>query len=406
MKKKPFSERNLILIIGLIQFVNILDFMMVMPLGPDFAQALGINASQIGMIGGIYTLSAAITGLVAAVFLDGLPRKKVTLFCLMGLALATFAGALAWNTNSMLLARLIAGMFGGLLTSLSMAFIADYIPIERRGRAMGRVAGAFAAASVLGVPFGLEIARRLSWHAPFLVTGFLCVLVFALAYIMLPYHAPYVSGHKVQVRIKNLLNMLRLPLPLISYGFMFMIMMAGFMIIPNIAAHLQMNIGFPREKLGLLYFMGGTISFFGMRASGWITDKTSSTLVICLFAIMLVIAIGTGFVWYPTPIPVILIFVMFMVAMSGRMVAAQTLCSKIPAPYERASYMSVQSAVTHLGSACGAYYSSLILVEKNGKLLHMPVIGLTAIILSLLAPFLVFNAEKRIKHKVLAQVLA
>ncbi len=405
-KHKPVNERNLILIIGLIQFVNILDFMMVMPLGPDFARALDIPTSKIGMIGGSYTLSAAITGLVAAMFLDQFPRKKVILIFLAGLMLATFSGALAWSMDSMLFARVLAGMFGGPVTALSMAFIADYIPAEQRGRAMGKVAGAFAAASVLGVPFGLELASRISWHAPFIVTGLLCGIVLLLAYKMLPYHKPYISGHKAHARLKNLLHMLSKPLPLTSYAFMFLTMTAGFMIVPNIAAHLQMNIGFPREKLGMLYFFGGIVSFFGMRVSGWITDKTSSTGAICIFTTTFILSLITGFVWFPSPIPVILIFICFMVSSSGRMVAAQTLCSKIPAPQERGSYMSIQSAITHFGSAAGAYYSSLILVEDGNKLLYVPIVGLTAIILSLIVPFLVFSVERRIKKRVVPVVVA
>jgi predicted MFS family arabinose efflux permease len=171
-------------------------------------------------------------------------------------------------------------------------------------------------------------------------------------------------------------------------------MMAGFMIIPNIAAHLQMNMGYPRAHLGVLYLCGGGISFFTMRAAGWLVDKTSSTHSVILFTITLISALALGFVWFPTPIPVVVVFMLFMVSMSGRNVSAQTLASKIPTPAERGAFMSLQSSVIHMASALGAYYSSLVLVESEGKLLHVPVIGMSAIVLSLFVPLLVWYVER------------
>ena len=128
-------ERNLILTVALIQFVNILDFMLVMPLGPDFSKSLGIPASDIGIIGGSYSFSAAFVGLLAALFLDKFPRKSAILFCLFGLAIATFLTVIVWDKYSMIAARLLAGAFGGPLTALANAVVIDYIPEERRGRA-------------------------------------------------------------------------------------------------------------------------------------------------------------------------------------------------------------------------------------------------------------------------------
>ena len=388
------SESRLILLAGLIQFVNILDFMMVMPLGPDFAKPLGIATSDIGLIGGCYTFSAAIAGLVSALFLDHDARKKATLVCLVGLAFATLAGALVWDKESMVAARVVAGAFGGPLTSLTMALVIDYIAPERRGRAMGKVAGAFAAASVLGVPFGLELARIISWHAPFVVTAGLAAVVTALVFVMLPNRPPLDRTVSVKKRALHLLSMLQSPLSLNAYGFMGLAMMGGFMIIPNIAAHLQLNLHYPRNQMGVLYLCGGAVSFFFMRASGWLVDRYSATLAASLFTLTLCAAVSFGFVWYPSPLPVVAVFMLFMVSMSGRMVAAQTLASKVPAHHERGAFLSVQSAITHLGSAMGAYYSSLILHEENGQLMHMDWVGLTSIALALLVLLLIICAER------------
>lgn len=392
------NERSLILLVGLVQFVNIVDFMMVMPLGPDFAAALGIPASQIGLIGGCYTFAAALSGFAVALFLDQYARKTALLVSLSGLCIATLGGAIAWNMESMVAARLLAGVFGGPLTSLAGALVADFIPPERRGAAMGKVMGAFAAASVLGVPFGLELARHFSWHAPFIATALLGVLVALLALWKLPYYPALGKTVPLEKRIGDIKHLLTLPTARASYGFMALSMMAGFMIIPNISAHLQLNLHYPREHLGILYLCGGAISFFGMRAAGNFLDHNSATKASALFTGLLILAIASGFVFYPNAVPVVVVFMCFMLSMSGRNVCGQTLSSKVPDPAHRGAYMSIQSSVTHLASAVGAYLSSLILIEEDGVLHHMATVGVVAIILSLSVPFLFYYVESRLKR--------
>jgi len=397
------KEGRVILIAALIQFVNILDFMMVMPLGPDFAKSLNIPAHDIGLIGGIYTFTASIVGLVVALFLDQFPRKNAIIFTLIGLSLATLSGAFVWNKESMIVSRLIAGAFGGPLTALSISLVADYIPPQRRGIAMGKVMGGFSLASVIGVPFGLELSRIFSWHMPFITTGILGIIVTIFAYKLLPYHKPYLkSSEPLFTRFKNLLKILESKLALSAYAFMALSMASGFIIIPNISAHLQLNLNYPRENLGLLYFFGGGISFFTMRLAGKLVDKYSATKTVLFFSFLLVMAISAGFVWYenivPT-IPILLIFICFMVAMTGRTVCAQTLSSKIPPAEQRGAYMSLQSSITHMACALGAYYSSLILVDDGNKLVNVPTIGLTSIALTLIVPILFFYAERGLRKR-------
>jgi len=143
------SERSIVFLVGAVQFVNVLDFMMVMPLGPDFANALGITTSHIGIVGGSYTLAAAVTGVVGSLFLDRFDRRVALGVAMLGLVLGTALGGLATGLPSLLFARVVAGSFGGPATSLSLAIIADAIPKARRGKALGAVMAAFSVASVL-----------------------------------------------------------------------------------------------------------------------------------------------------------------------------------------------------------------------------------------------------------------
>jgi predicted MFS family arabinose efflux permease len=171
------SERTLVFLIASIQFISILEFMIVPPLGPDFAKSLGIPSSNLGLIAGSYTAAAAVAGLVSSFFIEKFDRRSALAFTMLGLVIATASAGLAGGLPTLLLARVMAGCFGGPAMALAMAVIADVIPAHRRGRAMGAVMSSFAAASVLGVPVGLELARIGGWRLPFFSIAALGVFV-------------------------------------------------------------------------------------------------------------------------------------------------------------------------------------------------------------------------------------
>ena len=197
MASRP-SERAIVFCVGAVQFVNILDFMIVMPLGPDFAAALGIPVSQLGYVGGSYTAAASISGLAGAFFLDRFDRRKALAVAMLGLVLGTLGGAFARGLGTLMLARIVAGAFGGPATSLAYSIVADVIPAERRGRAMGAVMGAFSIASILGVPAGLELAHRGGWRLPFIAVALLGAILGTYAFVVLP----PMSGHRAQAKLR------------------------------------------------------------------------------------------------------------------------------------------------------------------------------------------------------------
>ena len=176
----------MVFLVGAVQFINIWDFVMVMPLGPDFARALDIPLSHLGLLGGAYTAAAAIAGIAGSTFLDRFDRRPALAVAMTGLVLGTIAGGLAWSFPTLLAARFLAGAFGGPATSLSLSIIADVVPPERRGKAMGAVMGAFSVASVIGVPLSLQLSVWGGWRLPFLVVGGLGLVVTASVAASLP----------------------------------------------------------------------------------------------------------------------------------------------------------------------------------------------------------------------------
>jgi predicted MFS family arabinose efflux permease len=328
---RTLSERRLIALLGSVQFVNVLDFMMVLPLGPDFARALAIPTSQLGLVGTSYTAAAALSGILGAVVLDRFDRRRALGAVLGGLAVGTAAGAFATSLGAMLAARVLAGAFGGPATSLSLAIVSDAVPVERRGRAMGALMGGFAAASVLGVPAGLQLAQLGGWRSPFLAVAALGASLAAIALRVLPALDARSQVSREPSTARAVLRQRPVVLALVATA---AIMTAQFAVVSNIAAYWQFNLGYPRERLGLLFVAGGLVSFVGMRLAGRLVDRAGAALTAAAATALYVAVLLAGFV-FPTREPhALALFVGFMAASSFRMVPVQSLSSLVPAPGE------------------------------------------------------------------------
>lgn len=394
MANQP-SERQIIFLVGAVQFVNILDFMIIMPLGPDLARGLGISAARLGLLGGSYTAAAAVTGVLGALFLDRFDRKRALLVALLGLVVGTFLGGFAVGLGSLLLARVVAGLFGGPATSLAIAIVADQVPEARRGKALGAVMGAVSVASVLGVPLGLRLARLWDWRAPFFAVAALGLVVNLLALWLLPALRGHLTGQRARTRIGELLGR---PLVRASYLMSATVMMGGFLLLPNLSAYMQYNLGLPRAQLEVLYFVGGACTFASMRGAGLLVDRIGSFRLMSVVAVAMALLIGCFAIKPLLPVPVA--FVLFMLLLTTRNVAHSTLASKVPVAAERASFQSLQSATQHLASAAGASLSSALLsVEPGGHLAGMPRVACLSIGFTLLLPVLVLRVERGVRRR-------
>ena len=398
MPRGQVSERAVLFVIGAVQFINILDFMMVAPLGPDFSRALGIPMSKVAYLLGSYTASAALAGFAGSFFLDLFDRKKALLVCFGGLAVATALAGLASGLDTLMAARLLAGAFGGPATSLAMSIVADVVPVERRGKAVGAVMSAFSVASVLGVPIGLRLALWGGWRFPFFAVaaaGAMVALAAAWALPSIHRHLEAASGRPPL----SLATLARRTEVRLSWTMTALVMAAGFIVIPNISPHLQANLGYPREQLGTLYLLGGAASFLSMRAGGWLVDRLGSFATGTGAALLIEPALFIGFVYYLPVVPVSLLFTLFMAALALRNVAYNTLVSKVPSPQERARFMSIQSAVQHLASAAGAFASvQMLSVRPGGTIAGMETVGLVSMALTAVIPLMLWAVERRVRR--------
>jgi len=415
-RNRQINEKLVVLLIAAMQFVNILDFMIVMPLGPEFATELGIASHNMGIIAGSYTAAAAITGIACSFFLDRFDRRKALAVSILGLMAGTAAGALSWDLHSLIASRVLAGAFGGPVSSLSLAIISDVVPKERRGRAVGTVMAGFSVASIVGVPLALEVAHAGGWRAPFFGVAGLGLVIAAGVIVLLPPLKLHLARGAAPPGFA-MLKQLAKPLPLLAYSGTAAMMFSAFTLIPHIPSYLVFNLHYTGESwlgdachaigldyapsvLGPLYMFGGMLSLGVMQLVGRATDRWGSARVSWMGALLLGTVMYLWFVDYNPALPVIVLFVAFMGTSSLRGVPARTLDTKIPSQADRASFMSMQSAVQHISLALAAGLSSLVLSENADKSLigldHMAWIAMGFVVL---LPTCVTLAERMLRRR-------
>ncbi len=393
--EKSSTEKLVVALVAALQFTSMLDLLVVMPLGPDFALGLGIPASQLGIVGGMYAAAAAISGIAGMFLLDRFDRRPVLLLGIFGLAIGTFACAGATSFATLVAARALAGFFGGPVTSLGTAIIADVVPEARRGRAMAGVVVGYAAANILGVPAGLALAHMGGWRTPFLGVGALAVIC-GIAALKLP----SLKGHIAQAaNMPSAKELFRKPAVLLAYVMFMAAALATSTILINAPAFVEYNLGYPRTQLWLLYLVGGLIGIVVVPPAGRLVDKVGSTPVAVAGGLIGVLTNYFGFIT-ATPIPAMPMLIGVMVGSGVRFISLQTLTTKIPEPAERARFMSGQSVIQQVGVAIGAFASSALMTEGEGhKLIGMGSVALLAICATVLLPILVAVIERMLRGR-------
>lgn len=366
----PLSARRelwLLLSLAGIQFTHILDFMIMMPLGPQFRALFGISDSQFGLLVAAYTLAAGTSGLLASTYIDRFGRKRLLLSLYVLFGLATLACGLAPSYALLMAARIAAGLFGGVLSALCQTIVADVIPFERRGRAMGIVMTSFSVSTVAGVPLGLFLAAHFSWHAPFFGIATLCAMLALLAVATLPRLEGHLGGPAVSA-FGGLTQVLADRNHQRAFLFTGMLMFAGFTIIPYVTLYLTANAGMRQDQIPYIYLCGGVVTLFTARLFGRLTDRrgkvpTFRWLALVTMLPMLAVTLVGGL-----PLAAVLVVTtLFFMGMSGRMIPGMAIVTSAAQPRLRGTFMtlnaSMQSAAMGLASFAGG---QLISRDANG----------------------------------------
>ncbi|QWE13228.1 MFS transporter [Polynucleobacter sp. AP-Titi-500A-B4] len=392
--ESPKRERFFLFALAGIQFTHILDFMIMMPLGPQFIKALSINTHQFGLLLSSYTFAAAIAGVFATYYVDRFERRQLLLRLYICFIVATIACGFAPNYHSLFIARACAGAFGGILGSLVQTIVADSIPFERRGKALGTVMAAFSVSTVAGVPLSLFLANHiesLGWRAPFMFIGLISTLILYIGYR----NIPKISGHLHHVqegsRFRQIYDILIAHHHLRAFLFMALIMLTGFSVIPYIALYLTANVGVADAYISLIYLCGGVATLMSSRLIGHMADKYGKVKVFRVLAIVSLVPLIVTTNLVPVPLWVVLLnSTAFFILISGRMIPAMAIVSQLVEPKIRGTFMSLVGSIQMLASGIASVLAgAVVTIAADGKMEHYNLVGYGAAACGLLTFWLV-----------------
>jgi DHA1 family inner membrane transport protein len=385
------KERLLLLALAAVNFTHIMDFMIMMPLGPQLMELLQITPQQFSLAVSAYGITAGISGFVAAFFVDRFDRKSILVFAYIGFLLGTFSCAFAPNYELLVAARVLAGFFGGMIGAQVLAIVADTFAYERRAMAMGALMTAFSAASVAGVPAGLWLAAMFSWHMPFLAIGALGIAVLILVVLAVPPMNRHIAEKSAdQKPFQVLSDIFNTPNQMRALSFSIVLMLGHFLIIPFITPSLVGNAGFSQDHIFLVYFVGGLLTLFSAPLVGKLADSRGKYPVFVFFALLSLAPVWLITNVWPMPLWAILsIAGLFFIFVNGRMIPTQALVSSVVHPQKRGGFMSINSSVQQLATGFSSIVGGAIVAKSaDGHILHYHWVGYLSMVLILVSIWL------------------
>jgi MFS transporter, DHA1 family, inner membrane transport protein len=383
------NEKLYIFILATIQFAHMVDFVIMMPLGPVMMKQFLITPAKFGLLVSSYNYSAGICAIFFAIIADKFNRKTLLILSKIGFILGTIFCGLSQSYSTLLISRIITGAFGGVLNALILTIITDLVPFQRRGKAMSVIISSFSFASVIGVPLGLAIADYFHWKYTFYFISFFSTIILFFAFRVLPDLSFKIVDSNAFYILKKYLKVLSNIKYLKAYLLMLCMSLTMFMLIPYLAPYAVKNIGIKTYELKYMYFFGGLATIFTARLFGKLTDKLGSlkvyitlSLISCVPIILYTNAGVMNLFYY------ILLGTLFMTIISGRMIPAMTLVSAIPKDQDRGSFMSLLYSVRSIGTATATLIGGMMIIDHTDRLENFNHVGWTSIVLIILSLFL------------------
>jgi predicted MFS family arabinose efflux permease len=379
IQKRKFSQYEIfiITILTILQFTIILDFMVLSPLGAILMPALKIKPSQFGMVVSAYAISAGISGLLAAGFADRFDRKKLLLFFYAGFILGTLLCGLVGNYQLLLMARIVTGIFGGVIGSIAFSIVTDLFEMQVRGRVMGFLQMAFASSQVLGIPLGLYLANKWDWHMPFLMIVGVSIIVGILIVL-------YMKPINMHLQLKTQRNAFE------HFGSMFvnsnyvkaflattLLATGGFMLMPFSSAFSVNNLGINMDNLPLLYFVTGVFSMIAGPIIGKLSDTIGKYKVFVAGSLLSILIVLFYCNLGVTPFWVVLLISIFMfIGVSSRIISSSALMTAVPVAADRGAFMAINSSGQYISGGIATFVAGLIVVQNaDQSLSHYDILG-------------------------------
>ncbi|MCK6390640.1 MAG: MFS transporter [Azonexus sp.] len=383
----PRTERFFLLTLAGIQFSHILDFMIMMPLGPILMAAFGIGAHEFGLLVASYSFSAAISGLLAATFVDRFERKRLLLGCFVLFALATLACGLAPGYTSLIVARGLAGMFGGVMGAMVQTMIGDAIPFARRAQASGIVSSAFSISTIAGVPLSLWLANHLGWRSPFLFIALVSLVFIGVGLRFLPELRSHLGAERRAHLLSDTFSVLADPNHRRALGFSALVIFSGFTVIPYITLYAVNNVGIAQQDIPLVYLAGGTATFISARLIGRWADRIGKVVAYRRMAVLasFPLLINTHVGHIPLALWIVL-SATFFVLISGRMIPSMAIIASAAQARLRGTFMSLNGTVQSLAMGLASTLTGFIVVmDDHGLMQGYDRVGYVAVAANLVA---------------------
>ena len=405
IENKFTSYQGLIIVLlALTQFTVVLDFMVMSPLGDMLMKSMELTTSQFGFAVSAYAFSAGISGLLTAGFADRFDRKKLLLFFYVGFIAGTLFCGVANNYGMLIAARIITGLFGGVIGSISMAILADLFPLAQRGRAMGFMQMGFGASQVLGIPISLYIANHWGWQAPFLMIVGLATIIWLTTLLKLYPVVKHLELRTEKTAIKHLWHTLRLRDYRTGFLLTALLSLGGFMMMPWGSAFAVNNLHVSYKQLPLLFMASGIAALIIMPMVGKLSDKIDKVKLFTVAAVwmMIVVVIYTNL--SPVPFAVVMgMNILMMIGIMSRIVPAMALVTALPKMQDRGAFMSINSSLQQIAGGIAAGVGGMIVVQqtKTSPLQHYNTLGyviVVIIILNIIQLYRVSNLIKARKH--------
>jgi predicted MFS family arabinose efflux permease len=394
-------QSRLIAILALVQFTVIVDFIIMSPLGAILLPALDITAGQFGLAVSAYAFSAGISGVLAAGFADRFDRKRLLLFFYVGFTAGTALCALAPNYHLLLLGRVVTGLFGGVVGSVVLAIITDLFSLHLRGRVMGYVQTAFAASQVLGIPVGLFLANRWSWHVAFAaIVGLALAVIAAVLLLMRPVNAHLLLKQERNA-FSHLLATVSEPSYSLAFGVTTLLATGGYMLMPFGSAYTVHNLGIDIVHLPTIYLVSGLFAIFTGPLVGRASDAFGKFPTFMFGTVMSIVMVliytHLGAVTLTTAIAV---NVLMFVGIFSRMIPSQALISAIPAAHQRGSFSAISASLQQLSGGLGSVFAAAIIAQNaDGSLGHFDHLGYVVVGTAILALVMMFFVQRQVARK-------
>jgi predicted MFS family arabinose efflux permease len=403
-KESLFSpyQKFAIFILAITQFTVILDFMVMSPLGDLLMKSMDIKPSHFGMAVSAYAFSAGISGLLTAGFADRYDRKKLLLFFYIGFIAGTVLCGIATSYPLLVGARIITGLFGGVIGSISMAIVADLFSLQQRGRVMGFMQMGFGASQVMGIPVGLYLANAWGWHAPFLWVAAMAAIVAVLIAVKLQPITKHLALQSDKTAINHLLHTVAKKDYRIGFTAMALMSIGGFMMMPFGSAFAVNNLQITQHQLPIIFMVSGIGTLIIMPLVGRLSDKLDKFNMFAIASVWMVIMVLIYTHLSATPLWLVIIFnVLMMAGIMSRMVPAGALTTAIPVMQDRGAFMSISSSLQQIAGGVAAAFAGLIVVQKDkfSPLEHYNILGYVVICLSVISVFMLYRVNMLIKNK-------